>query len=345
MLRPATSTKWSRGLARQRVCHRGRRHRRAVSTPTGSGHAEADPSAEEGRGIQLIRALVDSVHFRPRAESGTIVHLEKELQYVDGSPLQKLVERSAESAEIDLGRPSRPFASARRSSTPNVAPVGWGTSAATRRSPPGMSARIGVVTFPGLAGRPRRRCARCASPGPSRSPLWHGDHDLQRRRRRRPAGRLLLRRLPARRRDRPVLAGHDRDRRRGRGTGLPVLGICNGFQVLCEAHLLPGALIRNAGLHFICRDQRLRVENADTAWTSELRRRASRSSSRSRTARAATSPTTHDPRPSSRARAASSSATSAATPTAAAATSPASATTRGNVVGLMPHPEHADRGR
>jgi serine/threonine-protein kinase RsbW len=66
------------------------------------GHAEADPSAEEGRGIQLIRALVDKVHFSPRAESGTIVHLEKELTYVAGSPLQKLVERSAESVEIDL---------------------------------------------------------------------------------------------------------------------------------------------------------------------------------------------------------------------------------------------------
>ena len=41
--------------------------------------------------------------------------------------------------------------------------------------------------------------------------------------------------------------------------GMPVLGICNGFQVLCESHLLPGALIRNAGLHFTCLDQRLRV--------------------------------------------------------------------------------------
>src|SRR6476620_7801214 len=66
------------------------------------GHAEADPSAEEGRGIQLIRALVDKVHFRSRAESGTIVHLEKELQYVSGSPLQQLVERSAEDAEVEL---------------------------------------------------------------------------------------------------------------------------------------------------------------------------------------------------------------------------------------------------
>ncbi len=49
--------------------------------------------------------------------------------------------------------------------------------------------------------------------------------------------------------------------------GLPVLGICNGFQILCEAHLLPGALTRNAGLHFINRDQGLRIENTKTPWT------------------------------------------------------------------------------
>ena len=49
--------------------------------------------------------------------------------------------------------------------------------------------------------------------------------------------------------------------------GLPVLGICNGFQILCEAHLLPGALTRNVDLRFITRDLRLRVENARTAWT------------------------------------------------------------------------------
>ena len=49
-----------------------------------------------------------------------------------------------------------------------------------------------------------------------------------------------------------------------------MLGICNGFQILCEAGLLPGALIRNAGLRFICRDQWLRVENTDTVWTSRF---------------------------------------------------------------------------
>ncbi len=53
--------------------------------------------------------------------------------------------------------------------------------------------------------------------------------------------------------------------------GLPVLGICNGFQVLCEAHLLPGALIRNDHRKFVCRDQLLRVENASTRWTSDYR--------------------------------------------------------------------------
>ena len=53
--------------------------------------------------------------------------------------------------------------------------------------------------------------------------------------------------------------------------GMPVLGICNGFQILCETHLLPGALIRNDHRTFICRDQVLRVENASTAWTSSYR--------------------------------------------------------------------------
>jgi phosphoribosylformylglycinamidine synthase len=54
--------------------------------------------------------------------------------------------------------------------------------------------------------------------------------------------------------------------------GMPVLGICNGFQVLCESHLLPGALIRNHHRRFVCRDQRLRIENASTPWTSAYRR-------------------------------------------------------------------------
>ena len=59
------------------------------------GHAEADPSAEEGRGIQLIRALVDKVRFASRPETGMIVHLEKQLEFVDGSPLMRLASRGS----------------------------------------------------------------------------------------------------------------------------------------------------------------------------------------------------------------------------------------------------------
>jgi serine/threonine-protein kinase RsbW len=66
------------------------------------GHAEADPSAEEGRGIQLIRALVDHVQFTSRPEAGTIVHLEKQLRFRDGSPLQRLAERGPDTVSIDL---------------------------------------------------------------------------------------------------------------------------------------------------------------------------------------------------------------------------------------------------
>ena len=54
--------------------------------------------------------------------------------------------------------------------------------------------------------------------------------------------------------------------------GVPVLGICNGFQILCEAHLLPGALVRNEGQRFVCREQKLAVENADTPWPSGFTR-------------------------------------------------------------------------
>jgi phosphoribosylformylglycinamidine synthase len=54
------------------------------------------------------------------------------------------------------------------------------------------------------------------------------------------------------------------------GKGMPVLGICNGFQVLCESHLLPGALTRNSDLHFLCRDQEIEIVNNTTAWTTSF---------------------------------------------------------------------------
>src|SRR5436309_13890334 len=68
------------------------------------GHVEADPNAEEGRGIQLIRALVDRVHFRSKTDDGTVVHLEKTLRFRDGSPICRLAGRTAAEAEIDLNR-------------------------------------------------------------------------------------------------------------------------------------------------------------------------------------------------------------------------------------------------
>ncbi len=130
-----------------------------------------------------------------------------------------------------------------------------------------MTARIGVITFPGsLDDRDALRAARLAGAEPVS--LWHGDHDL------RGVDAVVLPggfsygdylRAGAIASFAPIMA----EVVAAAGAGLPVLGICNGFQVLCEAGLLPGALIRNAGLHFVCRDQRLRVESADTAWTSE----------------------------------------------------------------------------
>jgi len=68
------------------------------------GHAEAEPTSEEGRGIQLIRALVDRVHFKSRPEAGMIVHLEKDLAFEAGSPLQRLADRGDETVALDLDR-------------------------------------------------------------------------------------------------------------------------------------------------------------------------------------------------------------------------------------------------
>ncbi len=128
-----------------------------------------------------------------------------------------------------------------------------------------MAARIGVVTFPGsLDDRDAQRAVRLAGGDPVA--LWHGDADL--------AGvdAVVLPggfsygdylRAGAIARFSPVVGSIVE----AAGKGLPVLGICNGFQVLCEAHLLPGALTRNVGMHFVCRDQWLRVENTRSAWT------------------------------------------------------------------------------
>ena len=130
-----------------------------------------------------------------------------------------------------------------------------------------MTARIGVVTFPGsLDDRDALRAVKIADAEPVA--LWHGDHDL------RDVDAVVLPggfsygdylRGGAIARFSPVMT----EVVAAAGRGLPVLGICNGFQVLCESHLLPGAVIRNAGLHFPCLDQTLLVESTQTAWTSE----------------------------------------------------------------------------
>jgi len=125
--------------------------------------------------------------------------------------------------------------------------------------------RIGVVTFPGsLDDGDARRAARLA--GAEDIALWHNDPDLHR------VDAVVLPggfsygdylRAGAIARFSPVMQSIIE----AAGTGLPVLGICNGFQVLCEAHLLPGALARNEHLHFRNRDQVLRMLATDTAWT------------------------------------------------------------------------------
>ena len=127
--------------------------------------------------------------------------------------------------------------------------------------------RIGVVTFPGsLDDRSALRAIDLAGGVPV--PLFHGDNDLKE------VQAVVLPggfsygdylRCGAISRFSPIMesiilaAEH----------GFPVLGICNGFQILCESHLLPGALTRNADLHFICKDQTVSVENTKTPWTSE----------------------------------------------------------------------------
>ena len=131
-----------------------------------------------------------------------------------------------------------------------------------------MTARIGVITFPGTlddvdAARAARRV------GAEAVSLWHADADLK------GVDAVVVPggfsygdylRTGAIARFAPVMT----EVIAAAGRGMPVLGICNGFQILCEAGLLPGVLTRNAGLHFICRDVWLRVASTATAWTSRF---------------------------------------------------------------------------
>ncbi|MGB3764477.1 MAG: phosphoribosylformylglycinamidine synthase subunit PurQ [Ornithinimicrobium sp.] len=128
--------------------------------------------------------------------------------------------------------------------------------------------KIGVVTFPGsLDDHDARRAITLA--GGEAVALWHGDEDL------RGVDAVVLPggfsygdylRAGAIARFSPVM-GALIPAAQG---GMPVLGICNGFQVLCESHLLPGALVRNDHQQFVCRDQKLRIERNGTDWTNQF---------------------------------------------------------------------------
>ena len=131
-----------------------------------------------------------------------------------------------------------------------------------------MTPRVGVITFPGsLDDKDAARAVRLA--GGESIPLWHADANLH------SVDAVVLPggfsygdylRCGAIAKFAPVM---EKLVDAGNG-GLPILGICNGFQVLTESHLLPGALTRNDHLHFICRDQKLRIEDNTSAWTSDF---------------------------------------------------------------------------
>ena len=131
-----------------------------------------------------------------------------------------------------------------------------------------MSATIGVITFPGtLDDVDALRAVRLAGAEPRQ--LWHADNDLT------GVDAVIVPggfsygdylRSGAIAAQAPMMGAVVEAAKKG----MPVLGICNGFQILTEAGLLPGALTRNQGLNFHCVDTYLEVENTETAWTSQL---------------------------------------------------------------------------
>ena len=197
---------------------------------------------------------------------------------------------------------------------------------------------IGVLQFPGSCDE-RDAVLACERVGEARL-VWHGDTEL---------GDLDAVVIPggfsygdylragAIARFAPAMEAV----REFAAAGGPVLGICNGFQVLCEAGLLPGALLPNAGLRFVCRQVEIEVVNADTVGDRRLRagrpaldpgqaheRALVRAAAAARRARGRRSGSSFATRP-------------GRTRTARSRDVAGVANERGNVVGLMPHPEHA----
>lgn len=131
--------------------------------------------------------------------------------------------------------------------------------------------RWGVIVFPGSNDDEDALWALSPVLGQEAVPLWHKERDLK------GVDAIVVPggfsygdylRCGAMARFSPVMLGV----RSFAEAGGPVVGICNGFQILCEAGLLPGALVRNRSLTFVCESVRLRVENPDTPFTRRCRK-------------------------------------------------------------------------
>lgn len=197
--------------------------------------------------------------------------------------------------------------------------------------------RVGVVTFPGtLDDHDAARAVRYA--GGEAISLWHGTRDLNN-----VSGVILpggfsygdYLRCGAIARFSPIMS----EIIPAAEKGLPVLGICNGFQVLCESHLLPGALTRNSDLHFLCRDQEIEIINNESVWTADFAKgdRITIPLKNGEGSYQCDDQTLHDLESNNRIIAR----YVGVNPNGSKNSIAGITNARGNVVGIMPHPEHA----